>query len=161
MRTYERNLNAEWHVSSDGQPRRHRWLLEVTTSAVVKFDGGARPNPGQGAIGYIVETEDWIEEGSEFLDGGETTNIKAEYKALIRGLEVAREKGCTVVEAKGDLELVVKQIRGEYGVNEPSLYPLHERAQELAEEFERFEIRHVPRDENWEADQLVEKAVGN
>lgn len=68
---------------------------------------------------------------------------------------------CTVVEAKGDLELVVKQIRGEYGVNEPSLYPLHERAQELAEEFERFEIRHVPRDENWEADQLVEKAFGN
>lgn len=96
----------------------------MTTSAVVKFDGGARPNPGQGAIGYIVETDDWSEEGSASLDGGETTNIKAVYHALIRGIEVARDKGCTDVEAKGDLEMVVKQMRGEYGVNEPSLYPL-------------------------------------
>jgi ribonuclease HI len=158
MRKYERNLNAKWHVSSDGQPRRHRWWLVVTTPAVVKFDGGARPNPGQGAIGYIVETDDWIEEGNESLDGGETTNIKAEYHALIRGLEVARAKGCTAIEAEGDSELVVKQMRGEYGVNEPSLYPLHDHATELAEKFEKFEIRHLPREENWEADRLVDNS---
>lgn len=161
MRTYERNLNAEWHVSSDGQPRRHRWWLVVTTSVVVKFDGGARPNPGQGAIGYIVEADDWIEEGSASLDGGETTNIKAEYHALIRGLEVARQEGCTAVEAKGDSELVVKQMQGEYGVNEPSLYPLYDRARELADEFENFEIWHVQREKNWEADRLVEKAFSD
>lgn len=161
MRTYERNLNAEWHVSSDRQPRRHRWWLVMTTSAVVKFDGGARPNPGQGAIGYIVETDDWIERGSAPLDGGETTNIKTGYHALIRGLEVARKKGCTAVEAKGDLELVVKQMQDEYGVNEPSLYPLYSRAQELADGFENFEIRNVPREENWEADQLVKKVLSD
>lgn len=133
----------------------------MTTSAVVKFDGGARPNPGQGAIGYIIETDDWTEEGSASLDGGETTNIKAEYHAFIRGLEAARDKGCTAVEAKGDLEMVVKQMRGEYGVNKPSLYSLHDRAMELVKEFETFEIRHVPRKENWEADRLVERAFSD
>lgn len=106
--------------------------------------------------GLSGKTDDLIEEGSEFLGGGETTNIKAEYEALIRGLEAAGEKGCTAVEAEGDSELVVKQMRGEYEVNEPSLYPLYDRAQELADMFGKFEIRHVPREENWEADRLVD-----
>ena len=87
----------------------------MTTSAVVKFDGGARPNPGPAAIGYIVEADDWTEEGSDLI--GESTNNRAEYHALIRGLEVASEKGCTEVEARGDTQLVVKQVRNEWSVN--------------------------------------------
>ena len=127
----------------------------MTTPAVVKFDGGTRPdNPGPSAIGYIVETDDWTEEGSEHI--GELTNNRAEYHALIRGLEVASEKGCTEVEARGDSQLVVKQVRDEWSVNEPKLRPLRERVQELADGFEDFEIRHVSRDENREADELVE-----
>ena len=126
----------------------------MTTSAVVKFDGGARPNPGPAAIGYIVEADDWTEEGSDHI--GESTNNRAEYHALIRGLEVASEKGCIKVEARGDSQLVVKQVRGEWDVHESKLHPLRNRVQELAEEFESFEIQHVSRDENWEADELVE-----
>lgn len=53
----------------------------MTTSAVVKFDGGARPSPGPAAIGYIVETADSTEEGSEHL--GTATNNETEYRALI------------------------------------------------------------------------------
>ena len=131
----------------------------MTTSAVVKFDGGARPNPGPAAIGYTVEADDWTEEGSDHI--GESANNRAEYHALIRGLEVASEKGCTEVEAKGDSEVIVKQVRGEYGVNQPELRPLRNRVQELAEEFENFEIRHVSRDENREADELVEVGFSN
>jgi len=126
----------------------------MTTSAVVKFDGGARPNPGPAAIGYIVETDDWTEEGHEHI--GDSTSNRAEYHALIEGLETASEKGCTEVEARGDSELVVKQVRREYGVDEPELRPLRDSVQELVEEFDSFEIQHVSRDENWEADELVE-----
>ena len=61
----------------------------MTTPAVVHFDGGARPNPGQGAIGYVVEIDDWREVGREHI--GETTNVKAEYHALIRG---SRRSSC-------------------------------------------------------------------
>ena len=128
----------------------------MTTPAVVKFDGGTRPdNPGHSAIGYIVETNDWTEEGSEHI--GESTNNRTEYHALIQGLELASEKGCTEVEARGDSEVIVKQVRGEYGVNQPELRPLRNRVQELAEEFETFEIQHVSSDENWEADELVNR----
>jgi ribonuclease HI len=156
--TCGRTLDAEPYVSSDGQPRRHRWWSVVTTSAVVEFDGGARPNPGQGAIGHIVESDDWIERGSASLNGGERTDTRAEYHALARGLEVAREKGCTAVKAEGDSESIIKQMRGVYGVNDPSLSPLHDRTEELADGFENFGIRPVPREKNREADRSVERA---
>lgn len=121
---------------------------------VVKFDGGARPNPGPAAIGCIVEADGWTEEGSGHI--GEPTNNRSEYHALIRGVEVASEKGCTEVEARGDSEIIVKQIRGEYSVNEPELRPLRDRVQEWTAEFGSFEIQHISRDENWEANELVE-----
>ena len=90
----------------------------MTTPAVVKFDGGTRPdNPGPSAIGYIVETDDWTEEESEHI--GESTNKRTEYRALIQGLELTSEKGCTEVEARGDSEILVKQVRG-YSARTPS-----------------------------------------
>mgnify|MGYP000513044319 CR=1 FL=1 len=123
---------------------------------VVNVDGGARPNPGPAAIGYIVETDDSTEEGHDHI--GDSTNKPS---TVPRGLEVASEKGCTEVEAMGDSGVIVKQVRGEYGVNEPALRPLRDRVQELAEEFESFEIQHVSRDENWEADELVKQAFSD
>jgi ribonuclease HI len=126
----------------------------MTTSTVVKFDGGARPNPGPAAIGYIVEGDGWTEKGHDHI--GESTNNRAEYHALIQGLEVASEKGCNEIVVRGDSEVIVKQVRGEYGVNEPELRPLRNRVLELAEDFKSFEIQHVSRSENREADELVE-----
>ena len=125
----------------------------MTSTVVIHFDGGSRPNPGPSAIGYIVEADDWTEEGREHI--AESTNNRAEYHALIRGLEVASEKGCTEVEARGDSQLVVKQVCGEWSVNEPELRPLQGRVQELVDEFDTFEIHHVSRDEDGEADELV------
>jgi len=71
-------------------------------------------------------------------------------------LEVASDQGCTEVVARGDSELIVKQVRGESGVNQPELRPPRDRVQELAGEFERFERQHVPREQNWDADEFVE-----
>jgi Ribonuclease HI len=73
----------------------------MTTPVVIHFDGGARPNPGPSTIGYTIEAKDWTKEGSDHL--GKATNNEAEYRALIRELEVASEEGCTKVEARGDL----------------------------------------------------------
>jgi ribonuclease HI len=110
---------------------------------------------GEAAIGYMVEAKDWSDEGSDHL--GKATNNEAEYRALIQGLELASEEGCTEVEARGDSEVIVKQVRGEYGVNQPELRPLRNRVQELADGFEEFEIQHIPREENWKADELVDQ----
>lgn len=129
----------------------------VTPSAVIHFDGGARPpDNGQAAIGYIVEIDDSTEvKGSERI--GTATCNEAEYQALIRGLETASEMGCTNVEVKGDSQLIVRQVNGEWKTREPRLRKLRDRAQELVEEFEQFEIRHISREENGEADELVDR----
>ena len=125
----------------------------------IKFDGGARPNPGQSAIGYIVESADWREERSAHI--GESTNNRAEYHALIQALEFAAERGSDHVVAKGDSELIVKQVRGTYDVNDDELRRLNERVQALTSEFEAFEIREISREENSEADDLVDSALPN
>ena len=128
----------------------------MTTPAVIHFDGGARPsNPGPAAIGYTIEAEDWSDEGSDYL--GKATNNEAEYRALIRGLEVASEQGCTEVEARGDSQLVVRQVTGDWRTKKQHLRELRDRAQELAEEFETFKILWVDREENLRADELVDR----
>jgi len=126
-------------------------------NATIKFDGGTRPtNPGPSAIGYIVSTDDSTERGSHHI--GEATNNQAEYHALIQALQTARQMGCTDVVVRGDSQLVVKQVQGERNVNDPELYTLWERATELAEEFKQFDIQHIPREENEEVNQLVDRA---
>ena len=132
----------------------------MTTPAVIHFDGGARPsNPGPAAIGYTIEAKDWSDEGSDHL--GTATCNEAEYRALIRGLEVASERGCTEVEAKGDSQLIVRQVTSDWDTNEQHLRELRDRVREVADEFEQFEIQHIPREENREADALVEQAFSN
>ena len=132
----------------------------MTTPTVIHFDEGVRPtNPGPAAIGYTIEAEDWSDEGSDHL--GKATNNEGEYRALIRGLMIASKQGCTEVEARGDSQLIVQQVTGEWQTKEPRLRELRDRVREVVEEFEQFEIQHVPREENREADALVEQAFSD
>jgi len=126
--------------------------------AYVYFDGAARGNPGPAAVGWVVVTDGGIvAEGGERI--GETTNNRAEYEALIRGLEVARDRGFEAVECRGDSELIVKQVRGEYDVNEPALRERRVRVHELLGGFDRWSIGHVPREANERADELANEAL--
>jgi len=63
------------------------------------------------------------------------------------------------LRVESDSELLVRQMQGRYRVKSPDLRPLHERAERLARGFEHFEIAHVPRKENREADRLVNAAL--
>ena len=126
-------------------------------NATIKFDGGTRPtNPGPSTIGYIVSTDDSTEGESHHI--GEATNNQAEYHALIQGLQTAQQRGCTEVMVKGDSKLVVKQVQGEWSVNDSELHTLLKRVRELAEGFDTFTIKHVPREQNEEVNQLVNRA---
>jgi len=125
-------------------------------NATIKFDGGSRPNPGPSAIGYIVSTDDSTERGSRHI--GEATNNQAEYHALIQALQTARQMGCTDVVVRGDSQLIVKQVQGDWKVNDSELHTLWKRATELAEEFESFDIQHIPREGNEDVNRLVDNA---
>ena len=132
-------------------------LREGEGRAHVYFDGAARGNPGPAAIGWVIVTSDGVvTEGNERI--GKTTNNRAEYEALLRALEIAAEYGFSEVDVRGDSELIVKQVRGEYDVNEPELRERRVRARELLAEFEEWSLSHVPREVNERADKLANEA---
>jgi ribonuclease HI len=126
---------------------------------ILHVDGGARGNPGPAAIGVVVSGPggDPIDEIAETI--GEATNNVAEYRAVLRGLERARELGATEIEIIGDSELVARQLSGAYKVKHPAMRPLHEQAAAALRGFDRWSIRTVPRAENARADSLVNAAL--
>jgi ribonuclease HI len=126
--------------------------------AHVYFDGASRGNPGPAAAGWVIVTSDGIAtEGSERM--GKMTNNQAEYGALIRALEVAADFGFDEVVVRGDSQLIVKQVRGEWDTNDPTLREKRVRVRELLERFEEWSIDHVPREINSRADELANEAL--
>jgi len=126
---------------------------------VVNVDGGARGNPGPAAIAAVASDGkgEILAERSERI--GEATNNVAEYRALLLGIELARGLGADEVELVGDSELIVRQVKGEYKVKQEHLRPLHRQVREALEGFQRWSIRHVKRDENARADELLNEAL--
>lgn len=90
---------------------------------------------------------------------GVATNNAAEYRALLLGLERARELGAREVEVVNDSQLVARQVTGEYRVKKPDLRPLHAEALAALGGFDRWSIRSVPREQNVLADELVNDAI--
>jgi ribonuclease HI len=136
-------------------------LLRETGGRVhAYFDGASRGNPGPAAVGWVLVTDDGI-----VADGGErigtATNNQAEYEALLRVLEVARDYGYDEVRLRGDSELIVKQVRGEWNTNDPELRELRVQARELLTDFEEWSIEHIPRESNARADELANEALDN
>lgn len=126
--------------------------------AHVYFDGACRGNPGPGAVGYVVLSGDGVvAEGAETI--GRTTNNRAEYEALIRALEVAADHGFDEVHVRGDSQLIVRQVRGEWDTNDPDLREYRVRALELLDRFDDWRIEHVPRSINERADELADGAL--
>ena len=124
-------------------------------------DGGARGNPGPAAIGVTLQSENGesIFEHKEKI--GITTNNVAEYRALIKGLELALQNGVQDIECILDSELVVKQVNGLYRVKEGNLKILHGEVKNLLAKFNSHQVKHVRRKDNSRADKLVNQALDN
>jgi len=122
---------------------------------IVHVDGGARGNPGPAAAAAVISDPDGtvLAEPTQAL--GTATNNVAEYRAVLLGLTHAAELGASEVELVNDSELVARQIQGLYKVRNAALRPLHEQALGALGAFERWSIRSVPREQNADADALV------
>ena len=90
---------------------------------------------------------------------GEATNNVAEYRAVLLGLELARELGASEVEVVNDSELVARQIGGEYKVKHAGLKPLYPETMSALREFDPWSVRNVRREQNERADELVNEAL--
>jgi ribonuclease HI len=126
---------------------------------IVNVDGGARGNPGPAAVAAVVQDAAGgvLEERSERI--GTATNNVAEYKALLLGIERARALGAGELELVGDSELIVRQVNGEYKVKDAALRELHAEVRRALSGFDEWSIRHVRREQNAEADRLVNEAL--
>jgi ribonuclease HI len=126
---------------------------------IVNVDGGSRGNPGPAAIGVVVRAADGtvLEELGEKI--GEATNNVAEYRALLKGIELAAAHGATDLELVGDSQLVVRQVEGRYKVKHADMKALHAEAKKALESFDSWSIRDVRRAGNADADRLVNEAL--
>jgi ribonuclease HI len=126
---------------------------------VVHVDGGARGNPGPAAAGAVISTPegDVLDEATELL--GVATNNVAEYRGLLLGLARAKALGATEVEVINDSELIAKQVNGQYKVKHAAMRPLYLDAMEALRGFEKWSIRSVRREQNADADALVNQAL--
>jgi ribonuclease HI/probable phosphoglycerate mutase len=122
-------------------------------------DGASRGNPGDAGAGIVL----FDGEGNELLARsfylGKCTNNAAEYQALIAGLESALAAGCKALNIFLDSELIVRQVQGIYKVKNEQLQSLHVQVTDLLARMRSWQIRHVPREKNFRADELANKGI--
>jgi len=122
-------------------------------------DGGARGNPGPAACAFVLKEPEGNILGTEGFFLGQTTNNVAEYSGLIQGLQAAKKLGVKELHIFSDSELMVKQIIGEYRVKNKDLQELHRQVQRLLLAFDRWQIKHIRRELNADADFLVNETL--
>lgn len=126
---------------------------------VANIDGGARGNPGPAAFGVVIRNPqgEVVAELSEYL--GHQTNNFAEYSGLLAALDYAVREKCPQLKVRSDSELLVRQMKGVYKVKNPALQELFRQAQSRVRKLEHFSIEHVFREQNKEADRLVNQVL--
>lgn len=126
---------------------------------IAHIDGGARGNPGPAGYGVVVTEASGrkVAELSKYL--GIATNNNAEYSGLIAALEYALHEGHKSLRVLSDSELLVRQMQGRYKVRSPELRELYDCVQALVRKLDWFEIDHVRREKNREADRLANLAM--
>jgi ribonuclease HI len=132
---------------------------------IIYTDGGSRGNPGPAALGVVIKDikGQVVKSYGEAL--GEKTNNEAEYQAVVFALQkvkalVGKKKTKNLeVDVYMDSELVCRQLGGEYKIEEDRLFPLFIKIWNLKLDFGKTSFHHVPREQNREADRLVNESL--
>ena len=142
-------------------------MKKTLLDLIIYTDGGSRGNPGPAAIGVVFADASGRITKSYGKAIGRATNNEAEYEAVRFALAKAKalfgkskvsEMG---VEVRTDSELVARQLAAEYKIEEERLWPPFMAIWNLRLDFGRLSFRHVPREQNREADRLVNQALDN
>jgi ribonuclease HI len=125
----------------------------------IHFDGSSKPNPGIMTSAYIISDDDNKLVTSETIQGGDGTSNLAEYIGLFEGLTDALKIGCKHIKVFGDSELIINQVLGKFKCKKPTLKVYRNKIQELLKQFYTYELSHVSRNLNKEADAMCRKGV--
>lgn len=137
--------------------------MSMDNQVLIYTDGGSRGNPGLAAFGVVIKYNGGKKEYSEFI--GRATNNQAEYQGVIFGLKkikqlIGKERAKEArVEVRSDSELLVKQLNGEYKVIDEHIQKVWMEIWNLKLDFGTVVFKHVFREDNQEADRLVNFAL--
>ena len=131
---------------------------------VLYVDGAANFQKETAGIGGVFYRSDEKGNNREELltfaeNIGKATNNEAEYGALIKGLELAKELRVETIRVFSYSELMVKQINREYKVKNERIRKLHKKVMDHFENFNSWIITHVLRDKNKKADLLSHEGI--
>lgn len=118
------------------------------------FDGGARGNPGPAGYGVHIVDDQGNVLSEQHGSLGIATNNVAEYRGVIAALQWAVEHDVKSFTVRGDSQLIVEQMRGNYKVKNEGLKPLYLQARMLVMQIGDVRFEHVPREQNKDADRL-------
>lgn len=123
-------------------------------------DGASRGNPGPCALGLQVFDSDHnlIYEEAGYLEEKNTNNF-AEYKAVIRALELSVKYKIQELHLFSDSQFLIRQLEKKYKVKSSHIKPLFEQCQELLKKIPKWNFKHIPREQNKGADNLANKAL--
>jgi ribonuclease HI len=123
-------------------------------------DGASRGNPGEAGVGIILKDERGKTVSKSFGFIGAATNNAAEYLALIACLKLAGKTKCDRLVVHSDSELMVRQMNGEYKVKDAVIKEYFQEVYGMLERMPfEFEIVHIAREENKEADRLANLGI--
>lgn len=134
----------------------------------INTDGGSRGNPGPAGIGVVFGDSGGGTVHSYKGCIGEGTNNEAEYKAIIKALEILlkskwfKENNIAEKEVicRLDSKLVVEQINGNWKIKQDHLKVFVNEIRSMIEQMHlNISFVHIPREENEAADKLVNEAL--
>jgi ribonuclease HI len=131
-----------------GENHPGEWTIYVDGSSNIK---------GCGA-GVILENSEGLAVEYSLRFDFRRSNNQAEYEACLAGIWMAKELGANAITIYSDSKLVVSQIKGEYQANEPIMQKYLAKVRDALVGFSKFEIRHIPREENARANLLSKLA---
>ena len=147
--------DQERGLTTAGTPARDLQPASAVPGAdyTIVFDGGSLGNPGKGYGSYEIAGPDGSVATRKVQFGNNMTNNQAEFHAVIAGLEDLLERvgpsaGSTSVAVRGDSQLVIRGLTGEWRVKHPGLQPLHRQAADLLRRFNRVDVAWHPRRES-------------
>lgn len=129
-------------------------------------DGASRGNPGHSGIGITIYDENNFIIKTYFEYLGEATNNQAEYKALVKSLDVLKkmlednEADFDEIEFYSDSELMVNQVNFDFRVKEPDLALLNNKFHVAAKKLNKaYKIFYIERSKNKNSDMLANTAI--
>lgn len=127
---------------------------------IIYTDGGARGNPGPAAAGIVILDGEKKTEDKQYL-GSLQTNNWAEYEAVVIALGKCLEMMLRDrdIEFRLDSQLVVEQLKGNWKIKEAGLKQQAAKVRSLLKDFGTVTFTYIPREENKEADRLVNEAL--